>query len=309
MKIVRNFNTWQSLNEQEESKLDVDSKDTKSNKKAKKAKRKQNKKKNRTERYVSETGDQYVLTKLKKGSDDKVHRYRLKGKGKSPIWQESGKITKDVDTFIEDELFTGKNEGKYDEDSIKIEKYKERDRKDTVTFTVNLLDQTEAKEKEADAEKKEETQTKVELPENIEGEKRINVGDESDDLLKIKEMIEVFVKNGLRLGSNFGMDWKYSKKLEEKDKVWIRAIRKGFGMPEADYISQGLVDKISAQVDEFNKAAGTNESRFFEFNDFISVFEQFDMEAANQLIADAKEEKEEEKEEKQETKEVKLNRS
>lgn len=292
MKIVRKFDTWQRLNEQEE--LDVKTRAQK------KADRKKNKRKFRTERFASESGGEYVLIKQKDDKEDQ-DTFTVKGKGKkSPIWDKEGKVLDDVRSFIDAELFSGQNEGKYDNESIEMEKYKEGARKDKVTFSIKLVDQEAKKAEAAEAEeeakkaKEEEEAKKVEaekltIPANEEGENRIEIGQSSPVLPKIKELIrKTFVKKGFKMGSAYGMDWLDSDKLEEKDAVWIKALRAGFGMKIADFISQGLVDKISAQVAEWEKPAEeeekeeteTNESRVFNFNSYLKMLEQFDMEAA-----------------------------
>ena len=98
------------------------------------------------------------------------------------------------------------------------------------------------------------------------------------------------------MGSAYGIDWLDSDKLEEKDAVWVKALRAGFGMKIADFISQGLVDKIVAQVAEWEKpveeeateeTAAANESRIFNFNSYLRMLEQFDMEAAMKQMEEA----------------------
>ena len=287
MKIVRKFDTWQRLNEQEE--LDVKTRAQK------KADRKKNKRKFRTERFASESGGEYVLIKQKDDREDQ-DTFIVKGKGKkSPIWDKEGKVLDDVRGFIDAELFSGQNEGKYDNESIEMEKYKEGARKDKVTFSIKLVDQEakKAKEEEEAKKAKEEEAKNVEaekltIPANEEGENRIEIGQTSPVLTKIKELIrKTFVKKGFKMGSAYGMDWLDSDKLEEKDAVWVKALRAGFGMKIADFISQGLVDKIVAQVAEWEKPVEeateeteANESRVFNFNSYLKMLEQFDMEAA-----------------------------
>jgi hypothetical protein len=287
--MINNFKNWEMLNEQKG--LDVDSK------KSKKLARKQNKRKFRKEDYVSDSGSSYSLIR-QKDNDETKDTFVLKGKGKdSPVWNEDGKITNDVNDFLNFELFSGENEGKYDKESIEMEKYREGKRRDKVTFTVSLIDQEKVKtEKEAAAKKKEEEETKkkaeeakkIVIPANEEGENRIEIGQTSPVLPQIKELIrKSFVKKGFKMGSAYGMDWLDSDKLEEKDVVWVKAMRAGFGMKLVDFISQGLVDKIVAQVAEWEKPAEeekeeteTNESRVFNFNSYLKMLEQFDMEAA-----------------------------
>ena len=290
MKIVRKFDTWQRLNEQEE--LDVKTRDQK------KADRQKNKRKFRTERFASESGGEYVLIKQKDDKEDQ-DTFIVKGKGKkSPIWDKEGKVLDDVRGFIDAELFSGQNEGKYDNESIEMEKYKEGARKDKVTFSIKLVDQEAKKTKDEEEAKKAEEEEeeaknveaeKLTIPANEEGENRIEIGQTSPVLPKIKELIrKTFVKKGFKMGSAYGMDWLDSDKLEEKDAVWVKALRAGFGMKTADFISQGLVDKIVAQVAEWEKPVEeateeeteANESRVFNFNSYLKMLEQFDMEAA-----------------------------
>lgn len=297
MKIIGKFNSWQRINEQKG--LDVDPKEKRKNKKAK---RKKNKRKFRKEDYISDSGATYTLIR-QKDSDDTQDTFVLKGKGKdSPVWDEKGIVVKDVNDFLDFELFSGENEGKYDEESVEMEKYREGNRRDRVKFTIKLVDQEKVKAEE-EAKKKEEEETKkkaeaekaakaakaITIPKNAEGENRIEVGQTSEILPQIKEMIrKTFVKKGFKIGSNYGMDWLDSDKLEEKDAVWVKALRAGFGMPVKDFISQGLVDKLVAQVAEWEKPAAeeenkdqaSNESLIPTFESYMRILEQFDMEAA-----------------------------
>lgn len=293
--MVNNFKDWEKLNEQKG--LDVETR--KSKRASKRTARKKNKRKFRKEDYVSDSGASYSLIR-QKDNDETSDSFVLKGKGKdSPVWDESGKITSDVNDFLNFELFSGENEGKYDEESIEMEKYREGKRRDKVTFTVSLIDQEKVKaEKEAEAKKKEEEETKkkaeeakkIVIPANEEGENRIEIGQTSPVLPQIKELIrKTFVKKGFKMGSAYGIDWLDSDKLEEKDAVWVKALRAGFGMKLVDFISQGLVDKIVNQVAEWEKpaeeeekeeATTANESRIFNFNSYLKMLEQFDMEAA-----------------------------
>lgn len=301
--MINNFKNWERLNEQKG--LDVDPK------KSKKLARKQNKRKFRKEDYVSDSGASYSLIR-QKDDDETKDTFVLKGKGKdSPVWNEDGKITNDVNDFLNFELFSGENEGKYDKESIKMEKYREGKRRDKVTFTVSLIDQEKVKaEKEAEAKKKKEEEAKkkaeeakkIVIPANEEGENRIEIGQTSPVLPQIKELIrKTFVKKGFKMGSAYGMDWLDSDKLEEKDAVWVKALRAGFGMKLADFISQGLVNKIVAQVAEWEKpaeekekeeATAANESRIFNFNSYLKMLEQFDMEAAMKQMQQEAPEKE-----------------
>ena len=308
--MINNFKNWGRLNEQKG--LDVDPK------KSKKLARKQNKRKFRKEDYVSDSGASYSLIR-QKDDDETKDTFVLKGKGKdSPVWNEDGKITNDVNDFLNFELLSGENEGKYDKESIEMEKYREGKRRDKVTFTVSLMDKEKVKaekEAEAEAKKKEEEETKkkaeeakkIVIPANEEGENRIEIGQTSPVLPQIKELIrKTFVKKGFKMGSAYGIDWLDSDKLEEKDAVWVKALRAGFAMKIVDFISQGLVDKIVAQVAEWEKpieeeeeATTANESRIFNFNSYLKMLEQFDMEAAlKQMQQEApKEEKPAEKKE------------
>ena len=296
--MIKNFKNWERLNEQKG--LDVDPK------KSKKLARKQNKRKFRKEDYVSDSGASYSLIR-QKDDDETKDTFVLKGKGKdSPVWNEDGKITNDVNDFLNFELFSGENEGKYDKESIEMEKYREGKRRDKVTFTVSLIDQEKVEaEKEAETKKKEEEETKkkaeeakkIVIPANEEGENRIEIGQTSPVLPQIKELIrKAFVKKGFKMGSAYGMDWLDSDKLEEKDAVWVKALRAGFGMKLVDFISQGLVDKIVNQVAEWEKpaeeeekeeATAANESRIFNFSNYLRMLEQFDIEAAMKQMQEA----------------------
>jgi len=304
MKIISKFNNWQRINEQNE--LDVDPKEDR------KSKRKANRRKFRKEDFISDSGATYTLIR-QKDSDDNQDTFVLKGKGKdSPIWDKKGIVVKDVEDFLNFELFSGENEGKYDEDSIEMEKYREGKRKDRVKFTIGLVDQEKVKaEEEAKKKEEEEAKKKAEaekaakaakaiiIPKNAEGENRIEIGQTSEVLPRIKETIrKAFVKKGFKMGSGFGMDWLDSDKLEEKDAVWVKALRAGFGMPVKDFISQGLVDKLVAQVEEWEKSTeeekkdeASNESKIPTFESYMVILEQFDMEAAMKQMSTSTEEK------------------
>ena len=285
MKLVTKFNNWQLVTEKKASKLNVE-KQTKA-KKAKKAKRKQNKRSNRKEKFVSDSGAEYTLVKQRTQSGDKKHSFVLKGKGKdSPVWDENGVIMKDVNAFLENELESGENEGKYNIDTVELEKYRDGKSRDRVKFSVELG--TTSTKKEEDSEDSEDVETKKEkktpsaskitLPENEEGEKRISVGDTSEELLKIKALVfDPLMKNGLKLGDDFGMDWLSEKELKEKDVVWIKMVRSGLDMPSADFISQRMIDRLIAETSEMKS---TNES-IMQFDKFLQLNEAFDMAAAN----------------------------
>ena len=207
MKIIGKFDNWQRINEQKG--LDVDPKEKRKNKKTE---RKKNKRKFRKEDYISDSGATYTLVR-QKDDDDTQDTFVLKGKGKdSPVWDEKGIVVKDVNDFLDFELFSGENEGKYDEESIEMEKYREGNRRDRVKFTIKLVDQEKVKAEE-EAKKKEEEETKkkaeaekaakaakaITIPKNAEGENRIEIGQTSEALPKIKEMIrKTFVKKVLR---------------------------------------------------------------------------------------------------------------
>lgn len=293
MKIIGKFDSWQRINEQKN--LDVDPKETR---KSKRAERKKDRRKFRKEDYISDSGATYTLIK-QKDDDDTQDTFVLKGKGKdSPVWDEKGIVVKDVNDFLDFELFSGENEGKYDDNTIEMEKYREGKRRDRVKFTIKLVDQEKVKAEEAKKKEEEEAKKKAEaekaakaitIPKNNEGENRIEVGQTSEVLPQIKEMIrKAFVKKGFKMGSGFGMDWLDSNKLEEKDAIWVKALRAGFGMPVKDFISQGLVDKLVAQVAEWEKPAAdeeskdqaSNESLIPTFESYTRIMEQFDMEAA-----------------------------
>ena len=134
MSSIQDFTNWQDVNEQ---KLDIDSKSSK--KQARKQKRKSNKRSNRKSTYLSDSGVEFALIKRKSDGDSTTDAYTLKSKNKdSKIWDAEGVITDDVDSFLQDELFGGTTEGKYDEESIELDKYKQGARKDNVKFTVHL---------------------------------------------------------------------------------------------------------------------------------------------------------------------------
>lgn len=301
--IVKSFNRWQILNEQE--KLNLKSKEDSEEGKSL-SKNKANRKKYRKDNWISETGAEYVLTKKRKSSrNSELDTFVLKGKGKnSPIWDENGKIVDDIVDFLSHELMSGSNEGKYDEDSIEIEKYKDAKNKDKVTFTIGFAkdeadDAPEKAETEEDMIPKDAEFKTIELPKNDEGETRIEVGQESAILPEVKEIIRaIFSKKGLVLGKDFGMDWLDTTKLEEKDIIWIKALRAGFQMSDANYISQGLVDKMVDQANEWSKEGqslskgsqeevASNESKLFKFSEYVDLFEDFDMTAAMKVVNDA----------------------
>jgi hypothetical protein len=277
-KLVTKFNTWQLITEKKASKLNV--KEQTKAKKAKKASRKKNKRSNRKEKFVSDSGAEYTLIKQRSQSGDKKHTFVLKGKGKdSPVWDEDGVIMKDVNTFLENELESGENKGKYDIDTVKLEKYREGKNKDRVKFSVELGTTSTKKEDSEEVKTKTPDAIKITLPENEEGEKRINVGDTSKELLKIKELIRTtLVPAGLKLGADFEIkDWLDKEELEEKDVVWIKMVRSGLDMEPADFISQGMVDKLIAETSDMKS---TNES-IMHFDKFLQLNEAFDMSAAN----------------------------
>jgi hypothetical protein len=307
--IVKSFNKWQVLNEQE--KLNLKSKEESEEGKSLS---KSNRKKYRKDTWISETGAEYVLTKKRKSSrNSELDTFVLKGKGKnSPIWDKDGKIVSDVVDFLSHELMSGSNEGKYDEDSIEIEKYKDAKSKDKVTFTIGFAkedadDAPEKAEDEKDMIPKDAKFKSIELPKNDEGETRIEIGQESAALPEIKEIIRaIFSKKGFVLGQQFGMDWLDTTKLEEKDIIWIKALRAGFQMSDANYISQGLVDKLVDQANEWSKEdqslskgsqeeVASNESRLFKFSEYVALFEDFDMTAAMKVVNDADKEEPTEK--------------
>lgn len=293
---INNFENWKSLNE---AKLDK-----KANKSSKKQNRKANKRSNRKSTYLSDKGIEYALIKKKGDSDRWKETYVLKSKNKdSKIWDDNGKITSDVDTFIEDELFSGSTEGKYDEGSISMEKYKQGKNKDKVKFTVKLkTSEDEDKNKTEDSSKG--TYSKITISKNSEGENRITLDDSDDALLELKELLrKSFVKHGVKLDdSTYGMTWLDDATLSKVDLKWIKGLRIGFGMKAGDFISQGLADEMVDQAnlwEDANKATpdddNTSEAVLFNFNSFIEVNEAFDVEAANAAM---EEEKKEEKKEK-----------
>ena len=182
MSSIQDFTKWKEINEQ---KLDIDSKSSK------KQNRKANKRSNRKSTYLSDSGVEFALIKRKSDGDSNTDAYILKSKNKdSKIWDAKGVITADVDSFLQDELFGGTTEGKYDEESIELDEYKQGARKDNVKFTVKLADKEAKKKKEADeakekaeptSEPKAETKTAdlykaITITENNEGEKRIEIG-------------------------------------------------------------------------------------------------------------------------------------
>ncbi len=299
--IIKSFNKWQVLNEQENLNLKP-KEETEEGKSL--SKNKSNRRKYRKDNWISETGAEYVLTKKRKSSrNSELDTFVLKGKGKnSPIWDENGKIVNDVVDFLSHELMSGSNEGKYDEDSVEIEKYKEAKNKDKVTFTIGFAkdDAPEKADTKEDMIPKDSKLKTIELPKNDEGETRIEVGQESAALPEIKEMIRaIFSKKGLLLGKDFGMDWLDATKLEEKDIIWIKALRAGFQMSDANYISQGLVNKMVEQANEWSKEGqslskgsqeeevASNESKLFKFSEYVALFEDFDMTAAMKVINNA----------------------
>ena len=300
--IVKSFNDWQSLNEQK--KLDIE---PNKSSKAKRKKDKSNRRKYRKDNWISDSGAEYVLIRKKDASDNETDTFVLKGKNKkSPVWDKEGKLIDDVKDFLSHELMSGQNEGKYDEDSIEMEKYREGKNRDRVKFTIGFAKEEKPEEKkEEKPEEKKLKYEKIELPKNAEGETRIEIGQESEALPKIKEILRVaFSKKGFTLGKNFGMDWLDQAKLEEKDAKWIKALRIGFGMSDATYISQGLVDNIvdhankwSEEKSEAKEEVASNESFFLNFSDYMKVFEEFDV-AAAMTAMNSKEEEKEEKEEK-----------
>ena len=227
--IVKHFNDWQVLNEQKKLNKPEASK---------KKRNKSNKRKYRRDNWVSDSGAQYVLTKKRKSGNSETDTFVLKGKSKdSPIWDDNGVIVNDIMDFLSHELMSGSNEGKYDEDSIEIEKYKDGKNKDKVTFTIGFATEDEEEEEAPDELKdngkkpvpKAGTYKPIELPKNDEGETRIEVGQESNALPELKEIIRVvFRKKGLTLGNIFGMDWLDTTKLEDKDLFlsWIMSLGK-----------------------------------------------------------------------------------
>jgi hypothetical protein len=287
MKIISKFNGWKHINEQEQ--LNIDSKKSSE---TKRTERKQNKRKFRKEDYISDSGSTYSLIKQKSSNKTK-DTFVLKGKGKdSPVWNKEGEIVNDVNDFLNFELFSGKNKGKYNEDSIKMEKYREGMLRDRVKFTIDLATSKPAVEPAQAVSKPavEPAQAvdKIQIPENEEGENRIEIGQTSEVLPKIKEVIrKSFVPKGFKLGEGFGVDWLDSTKLEEKDAVWVRALRAGFGMKIANFISQGLINKLIDQVLEWENEkksedteVASNESLIPMFNLYLKLMEAFDMEAA-----------------------------
>tara|TARA_R110002074_G_scaffold42776_3_gene112185 strand:+ start:8572 stop:10350 length:1779 start_codon:yes stop_codon:yes gene_type:complete len=322
MSSIQDFTNWQDVNEQ---KLDIDSKSSK--KQARKQKRKSNKRSNRKSTYLSDSGVEFALIKRKSDGDSTTDAYTLKSKNKdSKIWDAEGVITDDVDSFLQDELFGGTTEGKYDEESIELDKYKQGARKDNVKFTVKLVDKEAKKKKEADEakKKKEASEAKkkadvakkpadlykaIVIPENDEGEKRIEIGQESTVLPEIKDILrKSYIKQGLKLPTKtFGVSWLDASKLEDIDSQWIKMLRAGFKMKSADYITQGFVKKMVDQANLWNKApkatpkeevkteaptedVASNESSLFSFNGFVKVNEEFDMEAANAVVTKPKSE-------------------
>ncbi len=293
MKIVKSFNQWQSLNENENLDLKTDkTEEIKSESKD----RKRNRRKYRKDNWISDSGAEYVLTKKREKDPDK-DTFVLKGKNKkSPVWDENGKIVDDVKDFLTHDLMGGSNEGKYDEDSIQIEKYKEGN-KDRVKFSIALnKEQEDSKEdsKEEESEKGGKYE-KIELPKNREGETRIEVGEESEALLKIKELIRAAYSKKVTLGNEFGMGWLDSKKLEETDiNGWVIPFRLAFGMKSANFISQGLVDEMVDQANKWESGSSTeevasNESGLFKFSDFVMITEDFDIALAQKEINKAAE--------------------
>ena len=127
MKIIGKFDNWQKINEQKKLSLKSDSN------------KKKDKRKFRKEEYISDSGATYTLIR-QKDDDDTQDTFVLKGKGKdSPVWDEKGIVVKDANDFLDFELFSGENEGKYDEDTIEMEKYREGKRRDRVKFTIKLI--------------------------------------------------------------------------------------------------------------------------------------------------------------------------
>ena len=322
MSSIQDFTNWQDVNEQ---KLDIDSKSSK--KQARKQKRKSNKRSNRKSTYLSDSGVEFALIKRKSDGDSTTDAYTLKSKNKdSKIWDAEGVITDDVDSFLQDELFGGTTEGKYDEESIELDKYKQGARKDNVKFTVKLVDKEAKKKKEADEakKKKEASEAKkkadvakkpadlykaIVIPENDEGEKRIEIGQESTALPEIKDILrKSYIKQGLKLPTKtFGVRWLDASKLEDIDSQWIKMLRAGFKMKSADYITQGFVKKMVDQANLWNNApkatiaekmlkaraaedVASNESSLFSFNGFVKVNEEFDMAAANAVATKPKSE-------------------
>lgn len=300
MSSIQDFTKWKKINEQ---KLDIDSKSSK------KQNRKANKRSNRKSTYLSDSGVEFALIKRKSDGDSNTDAYILKSKNKdSKIWDAKGVITADVDSFLQDELFGGTTEGKYDEESIELEEYKQGARKDNVNFTVKLADKEAKKKKEVAAAAAAVVTTDlykaITIPENDEGEKRIEIGQESAVLPEIKEILrKSYIKQGLKLPTQtFGVSWLDASKLEDIDSQWIKMIRAGFKMKSADYITQGFVKNMVDQANLWNNApkavpaegvkkeaaataptkdVASNESLLFSFSGFIKVNEEFDMAAAN----------------------------
>jgi len=316
MSSIQDFTKWKEINEQ---KLDIDSKSSK------KQNRKANKRSNRKSTYLSDSGVEFALIKRKSDGDSNTDAYILKSKNKdSKIWDAKGVITADVDSFLQDELFGGTTEGKYDEESIELDEYKQGARKDNVKFTVKLADKEAKKKKEADeakekaeptSEPKAEAKTAdlykaITIPENDEGEKRIEIGQESTVLPEIKEILrKSYIKQGLKLPTQtFGVSWLDASKLEDIDSQWIKMLRAGFKMKSADYITQGFVKNMVDQANLWNNApkavpaeevkkeaaaaptedVASNESLLFSFSGFIKVNEEFDMAAANAVATESK---------------------
>lgn len=301
--IVKSFNHWQSLNENDKLDLKTD----KTEEVKKKGRDKSNRKKYRKDNWISDSGAEYVLTKKREKDPDK-DTYVLKGKNKkSPVWDENGKIVNDVKDFLTHDLMGGSNEGKYDEDSITMDKYKDGNR-DRVKFSIALTKEGEEKK---DTEEKKDAKTEggkyknIELPKNQEGETRIEIGEESEALPKIKELIRAAYYGKVTLGNEFGMDWLDGKKLEEKDiNGWVIPFRMAFGMTSKNFISQGLVDEMVAQANKWESAgsaatdavkdgakevAASSESRLFKFSDFVMISEDFDIALAQKEINKAAE--------------------
>jgi len=303
MSNIKDFKKWQVLTEQN---LDVDpSMSKKEKRKARKAKRKSNKRSNRKDTYVSDEGIEYALIR-KKDDDETKDSFVLKTKNsKSKIWNDEGKIVADVDKFLKDELFTGKDGGKYDEESIEMDKYKQGNRKDKVNFTVNLIDKEAKKKEEEEAKKKEEeiaTETKKKKeaedaikhkPITVKG--NIKVGDSDGALLEIKKLLPTFKKVVPSL------EWKDtgSNTLTKDDLGWLLKIRAGFASSydmnaKSPLISQTLVNAMVETANELDKApvakddskeeekeeVASNESLLFSFEGFSMILEQGKFDAA-----------------------------
>ena len=295
--MIKSFNHWQSLNENENLDLKTDkTEDIKAEGKDKK----RNRRKYRKDNWISDSGAEYVLTKKREKDPDK-DTYVLKGKNKkSPVWDENGKIVNDVKDFLTHDLMGGSNEGKYDEDSITMDKYKDGNR-DRVKFSIALTKEGEEKKDTEEEEKKEDKPeggkySNIEIPKNQEGETRIEIGEESEALPKIKEIIRAAFSKKVTLGNEFGMGWLDGKKLEETDiNGWVIPFRLAFGMKSANFISQGLVDEMVAQANKWESAGGaatdgakdvaaSSESRLFKFSDFVMISENFDIALAQKQI-------------------------